>query len=495
MFDPASLEHIRWNGRIRPLDDAVYDQLPEAKKLRELVKKSFIVPAWLAKLESPEALALSVGVSQSEFTLNKDDEDLSFDVHESLPFILHIPRHASALQSHLMVEPMEADRRHPIDTLGSLVWDLQSDKNIIYRLVHHTKKEQQRAYVNLALSGSWQFRASLSKKGKQNQKTPAKFNRMLAHSFLSRMMTRRSQKQQRRPCHVFSTGLNHHYALHWVTEFKRDYDELISKCQVIEGLVSALYQRRALGFPNHFVFGTAHYSRTTLEVLAATWVPSDELAESGARSQERAGPGDQDVSENPSPEADTASSTLKTGEEVKIENPIAPGDGAGDPSENSPRGDDARSSKPKTGEKTVDADINLSIKEIKKYNKIVIYSIAKYDMTATQDILQLYLLMRQTLVLAQQYRNEMIEDSVGLINQLINEAGEFYEWPPPPHPKSDRGTKRPRTGSECSNPFGPTPENDSMSVDPCDDSNCESDREELESPDVDGPKRRVVGEG
>ncbi|CAE6393830.1 unnamed protein product [Rhizoctonia solani] len=54
MFDPAWLEHIRWNGRIHPLDDAVYDQLPEAKKLRELVKKSFIVPAWLAKLESPE---------------------------------------------------------------------------------------------------------------------------------------------------------------------------------------------------------------------------------------------------------------------------------------------------------------------------------------------------------------------------------------------------------------------------------------------------------
>ncbi|CAE6499820.1 unnamed protein product [Rhizoctonia solani] len=102
--------------------------------------------------------------------------------------------------------------------------------------------------------------------------------------------------------------------------------------------------------------------------------------------------------------------------------------------------------------------------------------------------------MRQTLVLAQQYRNEMIEDSVGLINQLINEAGEFYEWPPPPHPKSDRGTKRPRTGSECSNPFGPTPDNDSMSVDPCEDSNRESDREELESPEDVGPTRRVVGE-
>ncbi|CAE6529539.1 unnamed protein product [Rhizoctonia solani] len=103
--------------------------------------------------------------------------------------------------------------------------------------------------------------------------------------------------------------------------------------------------------------------------------------------------------------------------------------------------------------------------------------------------------MRQTLILAQQYRNEMIEDSVGLINQLINEAREFYEWSPPPRPKSDRGTKRPRTGSEYSNPFGPRPENESMSVDPYEDSDCESDPEELESPEDDvGPTRRVVGE-
>lgn len=70
-----------------------------------------------------------------------------------------------------------------------------------------------------------------------------------------------------------------HSVLHWATEFQRGHDnykEHEAKRQLFRSLVSGLYQRRALGFPNHFVFGTAHHSTTILDVFAATWnVPEE----------------------------------------------------------------------------------------------------------------------------------------------------------------------------------------------------------------------------
>ncbi|KDN39272.1 hypothetical protein RSAG8_08907, partial [Rhizoctonia solani AG-8 WAC10335] len=127
------------------------------------------------------------------------------------------------------------------------------------------------------------------------------------------------------------------YALHWVTEFNGDYDEPLSKSQIVEGLVSALYQRRAFGFPNHFVFGTAHHSRTVLEVLAATWVRSDEPVDTGAPSQE-----------------------------ANTKNVVPPENQSNDPSGNLSRGDDPASDPPKTGEGVADVNANLTIKDIKK---------------------------------------------------------------------------------------------------------------------------------
>lgn len=45
----------------------------------------------------------------------------------------------------------------------------------------------------------------------------------------------------------------------------------VSERQVLIGMVSALYQRRALGFPGHFVFGISHRRGCNVNVLAARW--------------------------------------------------------------------------------------------------------------------------------------------------------------------------------------------------------------------------------
>ncbi|KAG9079291.1 hypothetical protein FS749_008633 [Ceratobasidium sp. UAMH 11750] len=68
------------------------------------------------------------------------------------------------------------------------------------------------------------------------------------------------------------------YVLHWVTEFKGDGQPIVSKRQTWMVMVSGLYQRRSLGFKDHYVFGTAHHS-TKLNVFAGKWVCDADLPE------------------------------------------------------------------------------------------------------------------------------------------------------------------------------------------------------------------------
>ncbi|CAE6475324.1 unnamed protein product [Rhizoctonia solani] len=402
--DPVWMAHVGWDGKFHLFHDVTYGQRPEAENLKKIVEKSFIVPAWMANIESPEwavcnklrlrdsASDISSKVSRPQFAKDKDDEMLSFDVQESLASILHIPRHAASLESHrLALEPMESDRRHPVDTLGSLVWDVQSEERVVYRVGHM-------AFQTISCS------------------------------------------------------------------------ELLTtpELQVAEGLVSALYQRRAYGFPDHFVFGSAHYNRTVIEVIAATWVRSDEPAGPGARSQE-------------------AKTTSAVPAEDQKTNP--PG--------NLLQESDTTNGPPKAGEEAIVANTSVKIEDVKKYNKIVMYSIAMYDMAAAADMLQLYLLMRHTLTLARQYKDEMAGDECARVRELKKEAKEFYEWSPPPRAPSNRGTKRHHSGASKYSPSLASMSEDKgndMSIDPYDDSDYSSDSEVLEPPNAAGPERRIVGE-
>ncbi|KAG8726029.1 hypothetical protein FRC11_000983, partial [Ceratobasidium sp. 423] len=260
-------QHVRWDTPIRSLDDPAYNHLPEAKKLRELVQQSFTIPAWLVDLQSPQYdpyrrterfwLVIKLKFSHSRFsapayTHDKEDKSLATDVEECFPNLLQIVRHASTLKS-TGPDPMEADWRHSMDTLGTLIWDIQSS-GLIYRL------ERQ-----LQMPGPFS----------STKPDACTFIVMTADTDPPALIE--GDIQPALSCLATTVGSPPEpgYILHWVTEFKPHHDEKPSKCQVVQGLVSALYQRRALGFPKHFVFGTAHHSRTVLEVLAATWVPSE----------------------------------------------------------------------------------------------------------------------------------------------------------------------------------------------------------------------------
>ncbi|KDN39877.1 hypothetical protein RSAG8_08528, partial [Rhizoctonia solani AG-8 WAC10335] len=359
-------QHIHWDREIRQLDDDAYSHLSHVKRLRELVQKRFIVPAWLANMESPQydpyrermecyrkyLRSLSRGVSSARYIKEKetDNHRLSFEVEECLPLILHIRHHATSLESHsLDLEPMETDRRHPVDTLASLVWDFQSNIAVIYRTerklqvprpsADHPSYTKPDACALIPIPGGPGALFALPDL-KPSLSCFPRFG---------------------------SAPPNCNYVPHWVTEFKRHHSEQASKRQVVKGLVSALYQRRALGFPNHLVFGTAHHTRTVLEVLAATWVPSDEPVNPGAHSAE---------------ESNTKSAVPPVGQ-------------VNDPSGNSSRGGDAVGGESGAGKTVADAHTNLKIKDIKKHNKVVVYTIATYAMSNILDLLELYLLMRR----------------------------------------------------------------------------------------------------
>ncbi|CAE6474060.1 unnamed protein product [Rhizoctonia solani] len=444
--------HVRWDGEFRQLDDDTYGHLPHVKKLRELVQKPFIVPAWLANIKSAQydpyckrmecyrkyVGGLSKAAAVSKYTKNTDDARLSFEVEESLPLILHIRHHAVSLLHSLDLEPMEADRRHPVDTLGSLVWDFQSGAHVIYR----TERTLQIP--------------------RPSDKHPS-YTKPDACSFIpipngpAALALRELLPALSCFPRTGSAPAECGYVVHWVTDFKHHHSEAASRHQVVKGLVSALYQRRALGFPNHIVFGTAHHSRTVLEVLAATWVPSDEPVNTEALAQE-----------------------------AKTNSPVPSAGQANDLPVNSPRGGDGVGSDFETGETVTDAHTTLTVKDIKKYNKIVVYTIATFPMSNTESMLDLYLFMRLTRTLAEQYKDEIEKDDGAQISQLSEEAGDIYKWAPPPLQPSRKRQRSDAWGSQLSS----TDEKED------DDFYSKSDLEELDSlSDVNpGPSRTITGE-
>lgn len=73
---------------------------------------------------------------------------------------------------------------------------------------------------------------------------------------------------QRACSSLVTAGKHVIHVLHWATEYATTGTR--AERWVMMDIVSGLYQRRALGFPSHFVFGSAHSERS-LRVFAGRW--------------------------------------------------------------------------------------------------------------------------------------------------------------------------------------------------------------------------------
>ncbi|KAB5593133.1 hypothetical protein CTheo_3435 [Ceratobasidium theobromae] len=191
----------------------------------------------------------------------------------------------------------------------------------------------------------------------------------------------------------------HHFIFHWVTEYKlaNHIEEAIRQTKM--AMVSGLNQRRALGFPDQFVFGTAHSDRK-MEVMAGRWVRNEvkPLA------------------------ADTTASQLGIPHDPNTSQ--------------SQHGFGMERKRDQEGE------------QVKPEYEIAIYPLATYSANNPFSLVQLYLLMKASRKLAHQYANEMFPR---ISNELLwLKVKQNPAWPAKPPKGKDKSTTPSHSTSQLS---------------------------------------------
>ncbi|KAG8743727.1 hypothetical protein FRC10_011509 [Ceratobasidium sp. 414] len=242
---------------LAPPDEVPLDVLPST--LQALVDTSKIIPSWTRNTQAsqysyiPPQFSYQIpafsGALGASFTTS-DDQGLSKDVEDALSLIFQGVKFMTQLRQHPITRLNKADRRLGVNFLASHVWSFSNDESLIHKLEcavqlpHSTASPVEEARPNSAVF--FQLKAST-------------LACLPALHFLpySSMAPRQSSVSG--------------YVLHWVTEYKRDDYAGASKRRAWMAMTSGLYQRRSLGFKDHFVFGTAHDSNTSLTVFAGKW--------------------------------------------------------------------------------------------------------------------------------------------------------------------------------------------------------------------------------
>ncbi|KDN33559.1 hypothetical protein RSAG8_13355, partial [Rhizoctonia solani AG-8 WAC10335] len=248
---------------IRQLDDEKYQNTPEVCALETLLSEAKVAPKWLADLDSPFYLpyrsgvfqrvtsALAHTVTRLGLTLSDKDPTLDVEVAQCLPNLLAVCLSGSCSHNR----STEADRRCHMNALLSCLFDFQGSSKMFHGNERPLRLPEPVSDAGVIPDSSVFFTID-----------PILFAGL--------------RERIAQGCTVVhpSSPLPSGQVLHSVTEYKRKLGLTESRQQVQEGLTSALYQRRALGFMDHFVFGTSHHNRTSLEVVAASWVSADEEA-------------------------------------------------------------------------------------------------------------------------------------------------------------------------------------------------------------------------
>ncbi|KAG8735529.1 hypothetical protein FRC12_018027 [Ceratobasidium sp. 428] len=190
--------------------------------------------------------------------------------------------------------------------------------------------------------------------------------------------------------------------VHWVTEFKLvDLDGV--RRQICYGMVSSLWQRRAIGRMNDFVFGTAH-AATSMTVYAARW----ERVESMEQPTE---PG------NVSSPNVAAGANKTTSDEHELSMSASP---------------IGSRSKSGSGEKNVTTSSTISSQagDSRERHQIKIYKIGEYTTLDAVQMTEYYLLLRASIGIANGYLDEVLSDT-GFAEKAQARA-QAFGWPFPP---------------------------------------------------------------
>ncbi|CAE6436972.1 unnamed protein product [Rhizoctonia solani] len=357
---------------IRQLDDEKYQNTPEVCALETLLSEAKVAPKWLADLSSASYLcyqfgvycgaasSLAEGVTRAGLKLSDCDVTLDVEVAQST----------------------EADKRCHMNVLLSCLWDFQSS-DMFHSQEHGIRVPEPVSAAPVIPDSSVFFMLA-----------PKQFAGRTGRIVNGCLVVH--------PSNSSPSGK----VLHWVTEYKRELGLKESRRQVHEALTSALYQRRALGFMDHFVFGTSHHNQTLLEVVAATWVSADDKAD----------PAQPEPEPKPEPlkKADDAFPSIATEQNPDSKMDI---DGAHD--------------QVKT---QGDLDKVKLVRDLKRRNKIAVYNLGTFDMQDSSSVLSYYLLMRNTRDLAIKYQKEITASSNIRSNYIYDANPKVFDWYNPPEP-------------------------------------------------------------
>ncbi|CUA77717.1 hypothetical protein RSOLAG22IIIB_12791 [Rhizoctonia solani] len=433
-----------WAGKVglltemRELEDVRYNNTPEVRALNALLSNSKTVPKWLGDPESLQYKHFKPKVYRpmisrilrtvgSRFELSDNDPALDEELEECLPLLLLICVSAYRFGS----QSTESDKRCYMNALLATLWRTQ-EPNTFQGSVHSFIL---RAYLD-ALRYSQERPLRLPE--------PASTAAIIPDSSVFfKVGFEHYQGLSRRA--IDGCTVLHNYdlkgsknVLHSVTEYKWNLGLEEARQQVYEGLTTALHQRRALGFTDHFVFGTCHYNQIHLEVVAAIWVSPDDTDNKAdpARTPRKVRP----------PHNENGSQL--TGK-VQADNalPLTAIE------KNSDKGTDVDDISDLhkleavhiQGEQQYD-DAKL-ISDLNQRNKIAIYRLGTYCMEEADSMIAFYLLIRGTQALAMEYRKAIMTTSAARI-QVMEDARlklaklKLFNWyNPPSKSKSHAGSK------------------------------------------------------
>ncbi|CUA69759.1 hypothetical protein RSOLAG22IIIB_14113 [Rhizoctonia solani] len=399
---------------IRELDDVRYQHTPEVHMLNDLLSNSKTVPKWLGDRESPEYKHYKDGtygpfVSEipeaivSNFQISDDDPALDKEVGQCLQPLLSIC--ASAYR------PTQVDKRCYLNALLETHWSMQTPK-MFHRNKHLLRLPEPASTAAVIPDSSIFFKIGFDQ-----------------YAGLGRRVVE--------GCTALHSGdMNAaENVLHWITEYKPDLDLEGARQQVCKGLTVALYQRRALGFTDHFVFGTCHYGQIYLEVVAATWVLSDDEdnKEDSTRTPRMVPP--------PPRNEKKSQLTCKVQTDNALHPTVIPKNlDKGMDIDDAP-GPHQLEGTHNQGKQQVD-DAKL-IRDLDQRNKISVYRLGTYCTQDVDAVIAFYLLMRRARDLAMEYRKAITTTSVAHMKVIKKTNPQLFDWCnlPPSESKSRADSK------------------------------------------------------
>ncbi|KAF8597967.1 hypothetical protein BDV93DRAFT_527033, partial [Ceratobasidium sp. AG-I] len=232
-------------------------------ELQALHDQALVLPTWVAEDNSthffpifnPLRALLRAGAPTSTIF---EDNDTNRVLHLAMPDIIRTSAKVHELFVDLhKLEYCKADFRKPLDNLIELVWEPSCEEKMDWMSVLSERTLALPDTRNTSLPFLCVTTTSDSVSCIQLERSLELFQPMYS-SFSKRILTP--------------------VLPHCIAEFNMPMVELeVSIRQVQLGMVSALYQRRALGYPRQFVFGIAHQLGTFVLLLAARWESSPDI--------------------------------------------------------------------------------------------------------------------------------------------------------------------------------------------------------------------------